>query len=191
MRHSLYSAANQMKRALVRTAFSPVIYEVWDFAAAIYDREVRMLAQAPSLPAFMGTMNFCVAGAVAAVGGEDALEPSDIVLYNFPYGTGSHQQDMAFVMPVFLSAGEIIGYTAIKAHLLDIGGKDPYCTDTVDVFQEGTTYPGFKLYARGERVEDMYRTFLANSRVPKMVAGDLTECSIAYRRGRVDLEWDG
>ena len=37
VRHSLNSAADQMKRALVRTAFSPVIYEVLDFASAIYD----------------------------------------------------------------------------------------------------------------------------------------------------------
>ena len=187
VRHSLNSAANQMKRSLVRTAFSPVIYEVLDFAVAIYDREVRMLAQAPSLPAFMGTMNFCVEGAVAAVGGQAALDPGDIVLYNFPYGTGSHQQDIAFVMPVFLDATTLIGYTAIKAHLLDIGGKDPYCTDTVDVFQEGTTYPGVKLYARGELVEDMYRTFLANSRVPKMVAGDLNALGVGVRTGAEEL----
>ena len=37
VRHSLNVAANQMKRSLVRTAFSSVIYEVLDFAAAIYD----------------------------------------------------------------------------------------------------------------------------------------------------------
>ena len=37
-----------MKRALVRTAFSPVIYEVLDFAAALYDRDICMLAQAPT-----------------------------------------------------------------------------------------------------------------------------------------------
>ena len=34
VRHGLNSAAEQMKRALVRTAFSPVIYEVLDFAVA-------------------------------------------------------------------------------------------------------------------------------------------------------------
>ena len=50
IRHSLNSAAEQMKRALVRTAFSPVIYEVLDFAVAIYDPQIRLLAQAPSLP---------------------------------------------------------------------------------------------------------------------------------------------
>src|SRR5579875_1319801 len=73
IRHGLNSAANQMKRALIRTAFSPIIYEVLDFAVAIYDRRIRLLAQAPSLPVFMGTMNFCVEGAVAAVGGEECL----------------------------------------------------------------------------------------------------------------------
>ena len=45
--------------------------------------------------------------------------------------------------PVFLD-GKLIGYTAIKAHWLDTGGKEPYSTDTVDVFQEGTIYPGLK-----------------------------------------------
>src|SRR5438445_11536999 len=82
IRHGLNSAANQMKRALIRTAFSPVIYEVLDFAVAIYDRQIRLLAQAPSLPLFMGTMNFCVKAAVEAVGGQDGHSPGDIIIYN-------------------------------------------------------------------------------------------------------------
>ena len=69
IRHGLNSAAGQMKRALVRTAFSPIIYEVLDFAVALYDDRVRLLAQAPSLPMFMGRLSFCVEAAVAAVGG--------------------------------------------------------------------------------------------------------------------------
>src|ERR671933_1981718 len=73
IRHGLNSAAEQMKRALVRTAFSPVIYEVLDFAVAIYDRDVRLLSQAPSLPSFMGRLSFCVEAAVEAAGGTSAL----------------------------------------------------------------------------------------------------------------------
>ncbi len=45
IRQSPNSAANQMKRALIRTAFSPTIYEVLDFAVAIYDNQVRLLAR--------------------------------------------------------------------------------------------------------------------------------------------------
>jgi len=183
IRHALNSAANQMKRALVRTAFSPVIYEVLDFAVAIYDPDMRLLAQAPSLPMFMGTLNFCVEEAVRNVGGTENLFPGDMIMYNWPYGTGSHPQDLAVVNPVYLDDGELIGYTAIKGHWLDIAGKDPYCTDTIDVFQEGTIYPGVKIYKKGELNDDIHRMVVANSRVPKFVAGDLNAQVVGCRVG--------
>ena len=133
IRNSLNSAAEQMKRSLIRTAFSPIIYEVLDFASAIYDKNFCMLSQSPSLPGFMGTLSFCVEASVKEVGGEENLNEGDIILYNNPYGSGSHSQDAAIVMPVFINKNKLIGYTAIKAHWLDTGGKEPYSTDTVDV----------------------------------------------------------
>ena len=181
VRHALNSAANQMKRALIRTAFSPVIYEVLDFAVALYDRHLRLLAQAPSLPLFMGTLSFCVEEAVKGCGGEGLLVDGDVIIYNWPYGTGSHAQDVAIVMPVF--SGGLIGYAAIKGHWLDIGGKDPYCTDTIDVFQEGTFYPGVRIYKAGKRDDDLFRVIMANSRVPKMIAGDLDAEVVGVRTG--------
>jgi N-methylhydantoinase B len=186
IRHGLNSAANQMKRALVRTAFSPIIYEVLDFAVALYDERVRLLAQAPSLPMFMGRLSFCVRAAVDAVGGPESLDPGDVLLYNHPYGTGSHPQDAALVMPVF-HAGELVGYAAVKGHWLDIGAKDPYATDTVDMHQEGTIYPGVRLYRRGELVDDIYRLALANSRLPHAVAGDVRAEVVAVRAGAAAL----
>ena len=187
IRNSLNSAAEQMKRALCRTAMSPIIYEVLDFAAAIYDNHLRLLSQAPSLPLFMGTLNFCIEEAVKGVGGEKNLNNGDIIIYNSPYGTGSHPQDAALVMPVFFE-NEIIAYTAIKAHWLDIAGKEPYSTDTVDVFQEGTVYPGVKLFSKGELVEDIYKMCLANTRVPNSVAGDINAQAIGVKAGATALK---
>lgn len=185
VRHALNSAANQMKRALVRTAYSPVIYEVLDFAVAIYDDKIRMLAQAPSLPLFMGTLSFCIEEAVKNVGGVEKLDPGDVLLYNWPFGTGSHPQDMAVIMPVFHDSGKLIGYTAIKGHWLDIGAKDPYCTDTTDTFQEGVIFPGVKIYKKGELNDDIFRMVIANTRVPTAVKGDLdaqvTGCRVGLR----------
>lgn len=185
VRHALNSAANQMKRALIRTAFSPIIYEVLDFAVAIYDRHLRMLSQAPSLPLFMGTLNYAVEEAVKGVGGEEALDPGDVLIYNWSYGTGSHAQDVVIIVPAFHD-DTLIGYTAIKGHWLDIAAKEPYCTDTVDIFQEGTVYPGLKLYRKGELNEDVYRIILANTRMPKAVAGDMgaqvTGCRVGVER---------
>ncbi len=172
IRNSLNSAAEQMKKALVRSAFSPIIYEVLDFASAIYDTNYCMLSQSPSLPGFMGTLSFCVEQAVKEVGGEENIFDGDIIIYNNPYGSGSHSQDAALVKPVFIE-NKLIGYTAIKAHWLDTGGKEPYSTDTVDVFQEGTIYPGLKLYKKGKLEEDIFKLIKANSRVPKAIEGDL------------------
>ena len=186
IRQSLNASALQMRQAFVRTSFSPIIYEVYDFACAIYDAEYRLLSQALGLQHFMGRLSFCVALAVEAVGGVEKLAPGDILLYNVPYGTGAHAQDAAIVMPVFYG-GKIVGYTAIKAHWLDIGGKDPYSTDTVDVFQEGTIFPGVKLCRAGEMVDDIMRMVSANSRVPQLVTGDLQAEIVGVRIGAAAL----
>ncbi|WP_336801844.1 hydantoinase B/oxoprolinase family protein [Kaistia sp. MMO-174] len=182
IRHALNSAANQMKRALIRTSFSPIIYEVLDFAVAIYDKDIRLLSQAPSLPMFMGTLSFCIDFAVKENGGPDSLNPGDALIYNWPFGTGSHPQDMVIIMPAFLGS-ELIGYTAIKGHWLDIGAKDPYCTDTTDVFQEGCIFPGVKIYKEGVLNQDIFRMIMANTRVPQMVRGDLDAQVTACRVG--------
>ena len=187
IRHALNSAAGQMKWVVTRAAFSPVIYEVFDFAVALYDRQIRLLAQAPSLPIFMGTMSFCIEHAVDGVGGEENLEPGDIILYNWPYGVGSHANDAALVMPIFASDEEFVGYSVIKEHWVDIGAKEVYCTDTTDVFQEGTFFPGVKLFRRGERDSDLYRTLLCNSRMPKLLAGDIGAQVTGLRAGYAAL----
>jgi N-methylhydantoinase B len=172
IRHGLLAAAEHMKLSLRRTAFSPVIYEMLDFACALFDRDIRLLAQAEALPVFLGTLGFCVESTVRAIGGPAKLAPGDVLFSTYGYDIGSHQQDAAVVVPAYVD-GELVGYAAVKGHHLDIGAKDPYCTDTTDIFQEGTIFPGVKLYAGGELQSDMYRTLLANSRLPKFLAGDL------------------
>jgi len=186
IRQGLNAAAEHMKRTVIRTAFSPIIYEALDFAVALYDADMCMLAQAPTLPSFMGTLGFCVEAAVTAVGGPQVLGPGDVVLYNDPFGTGSHPQDAAMIVPIF-ALDSLVGYAVIKAHWLDIGGKDPYCTDTIDVFQEGTIFPGVKLYEGDELVDSIYRMVLANSRIPDAVIGDINAMVAGARSGGAAL----
>ena len=104
-----------MCNTLIRTTFSPIVYEANDFCVALYDKNICMLSQAPTLPIFLGTMDFCIEAAIEGVGGVEALEPGDVILYNLPYGTGSHAQDAAIVMPIFQD-NEILGYSCNKAH---------------------------------------------------------------------------
>ena len=59
----------------------------------------------------------------------------------------------------------------------------PFVSETTDVFQEGTIYPGVKLYSAGQRNEDLYRLILANTRLPEALAGDLSAQVGACRMG--------
>jgi len=186
VRNALNSAANQMKNALVRTAFTPIIYEAHDFAVALYDEQIRMLSQAPTLPAFMGTMSFCVEAAVDAVGGAESLRPGDVIIYNQPYGTGSHAQDVAIVVPIF-HQDTLIGHATNKAHWMDIGAASIYCTNTTDVYQEGVVIPGMKIYNAGKLDTNVQRFIAANSRMPREILGDMNAQIAAARVGANEL----
>ena len=178
-----------MKIALRRTAFSPIVYDMIDFCCALYDRDVRLLAQAQATPLFLGTMGFCIDACVRAIGGEEALEPGDVLFSTYAYDIGSHPQDAAIVVPAFLEGG-VIGYAAVKAHHMDIGAIEPFCTATTDNFQEGAIFPGVRIFRGGRRDEDMYRTVLANSRLPAALAGDLNAQIVAANVGLVGAAAD-
>lgn len=172
IRYALNDATLEMKSIMIRTSFSAVIYESLDFGVALYDRDVCLLSQAPTSPIFLGTFNFCIESAVAAVGGVENLDDGDVLLQNQPYLTGSHAQDAVLIKPIFCG-GELVGYAVNKAHWGDIAAKSGYCTDTTDVYQEGVLFPGIKLLKHGELVDDIKRLVLANSRMPDSVWGDI------------------
>jgi N-methylhydantoinase A/oxoprolinase/acetone carboxylase beta subunit/N-methylhydantoinase B/oxoprolinase/acetone carboxylase alpha subunit len=182
IRQGLLSAAEQMKIALRRTAFSPIVYDMIDFCCALYDREIRLVAQAQATPLFLGTMGQCVDSCVRAVGGESELAPGDVLFSTYAYDIGSHPQDAAIVVPTFID-DLLVGYAAVKAHHMDMGAKEPFCTDTTDNFQEGVIFPGVRLYREGRRADDLFRTLLANSRLPAALAGDLEAQISAARVG--------
>ena len=183
VRNSLGSIAEKMKVSLQRTGFSEVIYDGIDYACAIFDHEFRLLAQARTFPLFLGTLGLAAEAIVRKSGGEESLEPGDVMFSSYSYDTGSHANDAVTVLPVFFKA-ELVGYVAIKAHQSDIGGKDPYITDSTDNFQEGTIYPGIKIYKADQRQEDIFRIMLANSRLPQNFEGDMNAV-IGAARGAV------
>ena len=182
IRHGLDAAADQMLVTLKRTAFSPIIYDVLDGGGALYDRHFRMLSQIQTLPMFTGSLGFCVQSAFEHYATREGLQDGDVIVVNDPYLTGTHQWDVAVVVPGFLD-GELVGYAAIKAHQLDVGALAPFVSNSTDLFQEGTIYPGVKLFKAGRRDDDLYRTILSNTRLPESAAGDLSAQAGACRAG--------
>ena len=182
IRHGLDAAADQMLVTLKRTAFSPIIYDVLDGGGALYDRHFRMLSQIQTLPMFTGSLGFCVQSAFEHYATREGLQDGDVIVVNDPYLTGTHQWDVAVIVPGFLD-GELVAYAAIKAHQLDVGALAPFVSNSTDLFQEGTIYPGVKLFKAGRRDDDLYRTILSNTRLPESAAGDLSAQAGACRAG--------
>ena len=178
----LLSAAREMERNLMRTAYSTVIYEVRDFGLGIYDRQCRMLSEAPGLAVFTRGNDYGLQKTVDFVG-EESLEPGDLILTSYPYWSSAHPLDVLAVSPIF-ACGELVGYTAIKQHWLDMGQKDAgYILDSTDVFQEGLLLPGMKLYKAGVLDREIYNLLRFNSRMPDRIIGDLNAQVSASRTG--------
>ena len=100
-----------------------------------------MLSQIQTLPMFTGSLGFCVQATFEHYATREGLQDGDVIVVNDPYLTGTHQWDVAVIVPGFLD-GELVAYAAIKAHQLDVGALAPFVSNSTDLFQEGPIYPG-------------------------------------------------
>lgn len=184
VRTYMQSAARQMRNVLVRASCNPVIYEMIDFSLGLYNAQADLLAEGPGIPHFMGTLRFAIQNVTAYVG-EQNLQEGDVLLSTYPYWTGSHSQDATVIRPVFID-GRIFGYATSKAHWMDIGAKDVYGTDTIDIWQEGLQIYGAKVCNAGALNREVVEIVRANSRLPDAVVGDLNAqiaaCELGARR---------
>jgi N-methylhydantoinase B len=182
IRSYLTSAAEQMRRALVRSAFNPVIYEVLDFGISMYDANLELIAEAPGITSFLGANDFGIRKGVGYVG-TARLQPGDVVLMNYPYWSGAHAYDALLFAPVFHD-GQIAAYVAVRAHWLDLGAKAPgYVLDSTDMHQEGLIFPGTKIVKGGVVDEEIIELVRFNSRLPDTVIGDFYAQLAAIRTG--------
>ena len=181
--HNYYlSAAREMERNLMRTAYSTIVYEIRDFGLGIYDKHCRLLAEAPGLAVFTRGNDFGLQNSVDFIGIEN-FEPGDLVLTSYPYWSSSHPLDVLALSPIF-HQDELIGFTATKQHWIDLGQKEAgYMIDSTDIFQEGLLLPAMKLYRAGIRNEEIINLIRFNSRVPDRVIGDLNAQISACRTG--------
>ena len=183
IRNLFISAAEEMKINLARTAYNPVVFEMYDFAVGLFDLQGNMIAQAPGLPVFLGTLGENVRVVTQDIGGLENFHPGDLYLVNDPYAIGSHLADVTSVSPIFFE-GELVGFSAAKMHWLDIGGKDPGSwSNTTNVYQEGLRFRSVKLYDAGEQVEPVFQIIRYNVRLSHAAIGDLRAQVASTRTG--------
>jgi N-methylhydantoinase B len=186
IRNYLTSAAAEMQRTLVRTAYSTIIYEILDFGISVYDRDLNLIADSPGLSLFLGANDYSIQKAVEYVG-EENMNPGDVLIMNYPYWSSAHTLDVCLFSPVFHD-DELIGYTVCRAHWLDLGAKDQgYVLDSTDRYQEGLVFPGTKLFKEGEPDPELMDIIRFNSRMPDNVIGDINAQVAALNTGKKRL----
>jgi N-methylhydantoinase B len=116
---ALRAACEEMGAVLIRSAHSANIKERHDCSTALFDAHGEMVMQAEHIPVHLGAMP----ASVAAVLDEDHSGGASWIL-NDPYRGGTHLPDITVVTPI-LEGGEVLGFSASRAHHADVGGRVP------------------------------------------------------------------
>ena len=174
--NALRNARHEMDAVLFRSAMSPVIREQHDEFPMITDPQGRMI---------VGQFGSYVPEMLAEQAFE--LEPGDVILQSDPYKCGgaiSHINDWMVLIPIFFE-GELVGFSSMFGHMMDVGGPVPGSMPTAatSIFGEGIRIPPIKIYSRGKPNRAALAILMNNTRTPEMNYSDLMAIIAGSRTG--------
>lgn len=174
--------AQEMAGVLFRMSYSSIIRESEDLGCGLFDHEGREICESESTPMHIGSLPWYIRGFMRHLKGK--VREGDVIIHNHPYHGASHTPDIAVAVPVFFQ-GELLGFSAVTAHVLDVGGAFPGVNaDAFDVYAESKLYDGLRLYREGELNEELDRHIFENVRTEDMNRGDLNAMLAACHLGR-------
>lgn len=182
MWNRLVSVLEEQALTLVRTAFSTSVREAGDLSAGVFDRQGRMVAQAVTgTPGHVNTMAAAVPHFINDIGPERIYE-GDVYLTNDPWKGTGHLHDITVTTPIFVN-GEVIGFFACTAHVVDIGGRG-YGPDAREIYEEGFRIPIMKWIEQGRLNSDLVNLIRNNVREEDQVLGDIHGLAACNETGR-------
>lgn len=150
-RHRFFGIAEQMGRVLQMVSVSANIKERLDFSCAIFTPDGHLVANAPHVPAMIGSMAFAVKSQIVEWQGK--LRDGDVLLSNSPAYGGVHLPDLTVITPVFdeKDKSQIIFWTASRGHHADVGGILPGSMPPTSkhLSEEGALFESFLLIRDG------------------------------------------
>lgn len=171
MWNRLIAVVEEQAQTLIRTAFSTSVREAGDLAAAVFDGEGRMLAQAiTGTPGHINSLAACVVHFVEKFP-MDQMRPGDVFITNDPWLASGHQHDITVATPVFYQ-GVAVAVVANTCHVVDIGGRG-FTPDGRQVYEEGLNIPILRLFEGGVVNETLMEIVRMNVRESSQVIGDI------------------
>src|SRR5215813_7754530 len=183
IRNAILAITEEMGATLRRAAYSTNIKTRGDFSCALFDSDLRTIAQASHL----WSLAHIVPRAIGDYG-VDRLAPGDGILINDPYLGGVHLNDITLITPVF-HEGALFGYVANIAHHVDVGGGAPGSIGvSSEIYQEGLVIPPVRFVKDGQIDHDLFAMIRSNFRGTREISGDFRAQTAANRLGAQRIE---
>ena len=182
----LDAVSQEIGQTMLRTSRSPIFSEARDFVTAVFDKELRLVAQTAYIPVLMGALPFAIRSIAQTFAGD--INEGDVFILNDPYRGNNHPPDINIAKPVFFD-GRLEFWSICKGHHADVGGGGVagYNPEARSVWEECIRIPPAKLYDAGKLNKALWDTILLNVRLPFLVEGDL-HCEVgAVTRGERSL----
>ena len=187
VRNAIVAYADEMGNALCKAAYNMMIYEVRDYCCGLIDLQGRMISQnRGGLPIFLADLGIAIEDGVRRWG-LDGFAPGDVLIMNHGETCGQHLNNVVLYCPVFFE-GEIVAFTANRAHWVDIGGARIGfgSSATTEIFAEGVQMRSLKIYEAGKRNDTLWQIITDNTRFPDAALGDMraqiASCQLGARR---------
>ncbi len=161
---------DSMGELLRRTSVSTNVKERLDYSCALLDASGHLLVNAPHIPVHLGALGECVRRTTALL----PPGPGDMLVTNDPAFGGSHLPDVTVICPVFGPSGQLLAYTANRAHHAEIGGITPGSMPAFarHLAEEGVVIAPAWLVKGGQSQEETIASILTGASWPTRALAD-------------------
>ena len=192
VQNAVTAVAERISTRMIRSANSPIVKEMEDCSASLFDSRGRLLGESANVPLHLNSLGVCLQTILEEYFPTQTWRPGDVVITNDPYaGKGSlaaaHANDFLTFYPVYLD-GALVAFTGLMVHHLDIGSMWMGTRGWgVEIYQEGFRVPPLKVVDEGKLDDKLMAVMLNNTRVPDILENDLiSQISSVQTRSQVE-----
>jgi N-methylhydantoinase B len=170
IRHRLWAINDDQARMAARLASTPIVYDGYDFNAALVTADGRGLVTGVYIMQHGSTLDDFVRRLIADWP-RDELRPGDMFYSNDPWWGPLHHNDGVLAMPIFYE-GDIVAWSGLVMHDNDVGSPVPgsFVAGASNRFDEAPLFPAVKLVENYKIRHDIERIKLRNCRTPELNA---------------------
>jgi N-methylhydantoinase B len=170
IRHRLWAINDDQGRMAARLSGSFIVFEGYDFNAALVTADGRGLYCGNYILQHGATIDEFVRRVLGEWPAAEIRE-GDMFFTNDPWWGALHANDGILAMPIFWQ-GELVAWSGIAMHDEDVGSPVPgsFVAGAADRFGEAPLFPGIKMVEGFAPRPDVLRAYLRNSRTSELNA---------------------